>query len=86
MKHVINNNTFGRVDIPNPLPNWTASTPGLITNSFDLSDGSTKIKGFASMFRLYEDRDGSIRLQVKQDGQWIFVPTVKWYEEEIEKL
>jgi hypothetical protein len=32
------------------------------------------------------DKDESLRLQVKQDGQWIFVPTVKWYEEEMDKL
>ena len=83
MKHVINNNTFGRVDIPNSLPTWTIATNSSISTSLDLS---TNIKGFASMFRLYVDKDESLRLQVKQDGQWIFVPTVKWYEEEMDKL
>jgi hypothetical protein len=86
MKHVINNNTFGMVDVPNPLPTWTIATNSPISTTFDLSDPSTNIKGFASMFRLYVDKDESIRLQVKQDGQWIFVPTVKWYEEEMDKL
>lgn len=86
MKHIINNSDLGRVDIPNPLPNWTVSTSESITKALDLSDDSTSIKGFASMFRLYMDRDNSIRLQVKQDGQWLFVPVVKWYEEEIDKL
>jgi hypothetical protein len=86
MKHIINNNIFGRVDIPNPLPTWTIATNQSLSTALDLSDPSTNIRGFASMFRLYVDKDESLRLQVKQDGQWIFVPTVKWYEEEMDKL
>jgi hypothetical protein len=86
MKHVINNNAFGMVDAPNPLPTWTIATNGSLSTSLDLSDPSTNIRGFSSMFRLYVDKDESLRLQVKQDGQWIFVPTVKWYEEEMDKL
>lgn len=38
------------------------------------------------MFRFYKDKDGSTRLQVKQDGQWVTVPTVNWYDECIEQL
>lgn len=86
MKHVINNSDFGRVDILNHPPTWTIATNSPISKTIDLSDPSTKIKGFASMIRLYVDKDGRLVLQVKQDGQWISVPTVKWYEEEMNNL
>lgn len=86
MKHIVNNSDLGRVDIPNPLPAWNVTTSQPITTALDLSDGSTNIRGFASMFRMFEDRDGVTKLQVRQDGQWLFVPVVRWYEEEIDKL
>ena len=86
MKHVIDDSGFGMVDIPNPLPTWTFVTDAPLTREIDVSDGNTKIRGFATMFRLYKDKDGSTRLQVKQDGQWVTVPTVNWYDECIEQL